>query len=165
VTAPESSIFLPSRDISLLFITFCSLTDRPYVARLRAFGALGDVEFDLISFFQGFIPAPLDGRMVDKYVLRTFHFDKPETLLITEPFDFSFRHHNLPLKCDLFVAKYVCKLVTLQGMNLRGVYGPLPSSLMGYLPLGDAEYLIGIERMAVLRAEMPSPQEFFCVWP
>ena len=37
---------------------------------------------------------------MDEYILRTFHFNKPKTLLIAEPLDSTLRHYNLPSKSD-----------------------------------------------------------------
>jgi hypothetical protein len=62
---------------------------------LRAFGALSDFEFNLISLFQGFEPLSLNGRVMDEYILSTFHFDKSKTLLIIEPLDSTFCHYTL----------------------------------------------------------------------
>jgi hypothetical protein len=73
-----------------------SLTNHPYIGGLRAFGALRDFEFHLVSLFQGFKPLSLNGRVMDEYVLRAFHFNKPKSLLIIEPLDSTFRHYNLP---------------------------------------------------------------------
>jgi len=42
----------------------------------------------------------LMGPSMDEYILRTFHFNKPKTLLIAEPLDSTFRHYNLPSKSD-----------------------------------------------------------------
>jgi hypothetical protein len=78
-----------------------SLTNDPYIGSIRAFGALRDFEFNLISLFQGFEPLPLNGRVMDEYILGTFHFNKPKALLIAEPLDSTFRHYSLPSKSDL----------------------------------------------------------------
>jgi hypothetical protein len=70
----------------------CALTNHPYIGGLRTFRALRDFEFNLISLSQGFEPLPLNGRVMDEYILGTFHFNKPKALLIAEPLDSTFRH-------------------------------------------------------------------------
>ncbi len=56
-----------------------------YVAGLGTFGAVGDFKLNLITLFKGFEPFPLNGGVMDKYILATFHFDKPKTLSVIEP--------------------------------------------------------------------------------
>jgi len=68
---------------------------------LRAFGALSDFEFNLISLFQGFEPLSLNGRVMDEYIFGSFYFNKPKSLLIIEPLDSTFCHYNLLRKTDL----------------------------------------------------------------
>ena len=70
------------------------LADFSYVAGLGTFGTIGDFKFNRITLFKGFEPFTLNGRVVDKYVLATFNFDKPKTLPVVEPFDASC-HWNL----------------------------------------------------------------------
>jgi hypothetical protein len=59
---------------------------------IRAFGTLRDFEFHLISLFQGFKSLPLNGGVMDEYILRAFTFNKPKSLLIIEPLDSTFWH-------------------------------------------------------------------------
>ena len=74
----------------------CSLAEYSQISGIRAFGALRNFEFHLISLFQGFKPLPLNGRVMDEYILRAFYLNKPKSLLIIEPLDSTFRHYNLP---------------------------------------------------------------------
>jgi hypothetical protein len=71
-----------------------SLTDYSYVAGLGTFGTTGNFKFNFVTLFKGFEPFPLDGGVVDKYVLATFNFDKSKTFSVVEPFNSSC-HQNL----------------------------------------------------------------------
>jgi hypothetical protein len=66
-----------------------SLADFSYVAGLGAFGTIGDFKFNCVTLFKRFEPFPLNGGVVNKYVLATFNFDKSKTLSVIEPFDSS----------------------------------------------------------------------------
>src|SRR4030043_1816102 len=57
-----------------------------YISGIRAFGALGGFEFNLVTLLQGFEPSPRDCRVVNKHIFISFHFNKSKTLLIVEPF-------------------------------------------------------------------------------
>jgi hypothetical protein len=78
-----------------------SLANDPYIGGLKAFGALRDFEFNLISLVQGFEPLPLNGRVMDEYILRTFHFNESNPLLLVEPLDSTFCDYSFPSKSDL----------------------------------------------------------------
>jgi hypothetical protein len=52
---------------------------------LGALGTVGDLKFNRVTLFKGFEPFPLDGGVVNKYILATFNFDKPKTLPVIEP--------------------------------------------------------------------------------
>ncbi len=78
----------------------CSLTNHPYIGGLRAFGALRDFEFHLISLFQG-ESFTLNSSTMNEYILFVFHFDKPKSFLIIEPLDSTLHRYNLPSKFDL----------------------------------------------------------------
>ncbi len=62
-----------------------SLADFSYVAGLGALGTVGDLKFNRVTLFKGFEPFPLDGGVVDKYILATINFDKSKTLSVIEP--------------------------------------------------------------------------------
>ena len=62
-----------------------SLAGFSYVAGLGAFGTIGDLKFNRVTLFKGFEPFPLNGGVMDKYILATFNFDKPKTLSVVEP--------------------------------------------------------------------------------
>jgi hypothetical protein len=52
---------------------------------------------------KGLKPSRLNRRVMDEYILRAFYFNKPESLLIAEPLDSTFRYYSLPRKSDLQV--------------------------------------------------------------
>jgi hypothetical protein len=70
------------------------LINDSYVAGLGTFGALGNFKFNFVPFLKRFESFALDGRVVNKYVLAAFNFNKSKTLLVVKPFDSSC-HWNL----------------------------------------------------------------------
>lgn len=76
-----------------------SLADFSDVAGLGTFGTVGDLKFNRVTLFKGFESFPLNGGVMDKYILATFDFDKSKTLPVIEPFDSSchWNLHGLPL--------------------------------------------------------------------
>src|SRR5689334_13389513 len=65
------------------------------VGRLRALGALFDIELDLLACLQVAETGALNGRKMDENVLSTFALDKAEALVTIKPLDctsYTFRH-------------------------------------------------------------------------
>ena len=52
---------------------------------MESFRALGEFEFDLLAFGQGFKPLTLDSRIMNEDVLPIFLLDEPVTLRVAEP--------------------------------------------------------------------------------
>src|SRR5512138_2830872 len=83
-----------SREIAGLFSVWL-LAHHCYVAGLRSFGSLFNIELDLLSFGQVAEAIALNGRKMDEDVLSTFALNETETLDTVEPLDrtdYSFRH-------------------------------------------------------------------------
>src|SRR5579859_3546000 len=57
-----------------------------HVLRLRALRVLDDLEFHRLALGQRFESVTLDGREVHEHIRSTFLLDKPEALLVIEPF-------------------------------------------------------------------------------
>src|SRR3954452_22381197 len=67
------------------------------VLRLRALGALGEVELDLLVLLERLVAAGLDGGEVDEHVLAAAVLrDEAEALLGVEPLDGSLSHDLFP---------------------------------------------------------------------
>jgi hypothetical protein len=71
-----------------------SFTNDLHLGGLRAFGPLGDFEFNLVTLPQGFKPFTLNGRMMNEHILPAFHFNESLTFLVVKPFD-STNHFSL----------------------------------------------------------------------
>src|SRR3989338_8184245 len=68
-----------------------------YVGGLRAFVALHPFKTDHIAFFQSFIPFPLNGRIVNKYIWPALLLYKPVALHIGKPLHLTaYCHFILP---------------------------------------------------------------------
>jgi hypothetical protein len=77
-------------EVLLLFVRLAySLTYYFKIAGLKTLGALGNLKFNLVTLSEGLKPFPLDGRVMNKYVLAAINFDKSIPLLIVKPFNFS----------------------------------------------------------------------------
>jgi len=57
---------------------------------LRAFLSFDYVEFDLIAFFERFVPIQLDCRIVDEYVRPGFTSDESVAFGVVKPLNSSF---------------------------------------------------------------------------
>ncbi len=66
------------------------------VGRLRSFGSLHDVEFDILAFLQRLEPVALQGGIVDEDIFPTIEPDKSEPLPIIEPLHGTFSLHKPP---------------------------------------------------------------------
>src|SRR5690242_18894319 len=70
-----------------------SRSERTDVLRLRALGALGDVELDLLVLVQRLVAVGLDGRIMHEDVVAAFLLrDEAETLLGVEPLNGALSH-------------------------------------------------------------------------
>jgi len=75
----------------------CSCRQLDYIARLRAFLALHDLELDVIPLLKAFVTFRVDGAVVNKNIGPVVPPDETEPLSIIEPFDFTFNPGHLPL--------------------------------------------------------------------
>src|SRR5947209_773260 len=66
------------------------------VRRLRAFLALGDFEFHLITFLQALVTFSRDGAVMDENIGSIFASDKTVTLGVVEPLHRTFHTFHLP---------------------------------------------------------------------
>src|SRR5262245_25504108 len=75
----------------------CSTSDHADVLRLRALGALLDVELDLLVLVKRAEPARLNGREMHEYVVSSALLgDEAEALVAVEPLDCALGHAASP---------------------------------------------------------------------
>src|SRR5216684_6932445 len=72
-----------------------ALADDPDVFRLGSFLALGDVELDLLPFFQAAVAAAGDRADVDEHVRASLDRDEAVALAAVEPLHSALRHRDL----------------------------------------------------------------------
>jgi hypothetical protein len=63
-----------------------------HVGRLRAFGALRDLELNVLSLLQGFKAFHLDRGVMHKDISATITGNESKTFFVIEPLNFSNRH-------------------------------------------------------------------------
>src|ERR687893_789295 len=96
--SPETQAEAPSRGkrprrVGLDGASSSPRSERTDVLRLRALGALGDVELDLLVLVEGLVALRLDGRVVHEDVVAAVLLrDEAETLLGVEPLDGALSH-------------------------------------------------------------------------
>src|SRR3990167_2084057 len=64
---------------------------------LLTLGAFCDLKLDLLAFFQGFVPVPLNLAVVDEHVVSLFRCDEAVTFLVIKPFNCTCCHYLLLL--------------------------------------------------------------------
>ncbi len=62
----------------------CLESDGAYVLRFVAFPTLANLEFDPLTFLEGFEPVAIDIRKMDEDIFAVFARDEAETLLAVE---------------------------------------------------------------------------------
>jgi hypothetical protein len=71
-----------------------------YVGCLRSFLALGNLEFNLVTFLQAFVAFGADRAVMNKYVWPICASDEPVSFRVIEPLNGSFQSiHEEPLFC------------------------------------------------------------------
>ena len=90
-----------------------SLNDRSlslrYIRGLKSLGTLGNVEFDLITFSQGFETFGLDCGKMHEYIVAAFLLDKAKALCVVEPLHSAF--------CQLSSPPFHCKCCACNGLQ------------------------------------------------
>src|ERR1700704_2918930 len=76
-----------------------NLRDHDYLVGLRAPVALGDLELDPLTLFEGAVAIRLDRREVDEYVLATVDGDEAVSLVRVEPLDGALSHSKQLPNC------------------------------------------------------------------
>ena len=66
------------------------------VGCLWAFRTIGNLEFYLIAFIEGFKPISLNGRKVNEDIISVISGNEPIALLLIKPFYTTFGHYNSP---------------------------------------------------------------------
>src|SRR5690242_5260958 len=88
-----------------MVMRWCSSSDGTNVLRLRALGALRDVELDLLVLVEGLVALRLDGRVVNEDVIAAVLLgDEAEALLGVEPLDGALSHADVLLLLRLETA-------------------------------------------------------------
>ena len=74
------------------------IPEADYGIRLRTLLALDYIEFDLIAFFERFVPVQLNCRVVNEYIRPVVASDESVALGVVKPLDLSFvlSHRFLP---------------------------------------------------------------------
>jgi hypothetical protein len=65
------------------------LTQLGYIASLRSFTTLDDLEFNCVPFVEGFVSVAYDCRVMNKYVWTVVAPDEAVAFRIIEPFDYA----------------------------------------------------------------------------